>query len=307
MTRAYRNMDRQLVSIVIPTFNRARYIAQTVDSVVAQTYADWQLTIVDDGSTDDTRRVLERYACDERIAVLHQQNSGQAAARNHGLRRARGELLCFLDSDDIWKPDKLARQVDILAGAPEYDVAYGDRETIDGAGNLLHARNMKRYSGRVTRRLLKDNFISFSTAMIRTEKVRAVGGFDPAIRYGDDYDLWLRLSVDSLFLYVPEIFSAYRSMDEQISSNHEARFESNRMTLQKFLDGHPDFASPDVVATTWSDYYVRRGRHRLTQREHRAALPDLARALRLNVRSVPAWRALAKWIATLPGAFRVAG
>jgi glycosyltransferase involved in cell wall biosynthesis len=290
----------QRVSIVIPTYNRARYVVQTVDSVVAQTFGDWHLIIVDDGSTDETPRRLEPYTRDARISLLRKQNRGQATARNIGLHHARGELLCFLDSDDVWKPDKLARQVRLMDEHPQYDVVYGDRETIDADGRLLHRDNMQRHSGRITRKLLSDNFISFSTAMIRADRLRAIGGFDTDVRYGDDYDMWLRLSVDARFLYVPEIFAAYRSMDEQISSNQEARFESNRQTLQRFFDNHPGFATPEVVAETWCRFHIRRGRHRMAQAGHRAALPDLVRALRVEPRSRAAWRALAKWALTLP-------
>lgn len=290
----------QLVSIVIPTFNRDRYIVQTVASVVAQTYENWQLIIVDDGSTDNTRQVLDPFVRDQRISLVCQDNQGQAAARNNGLAQAQGELLCFLDSDDLWKPDKLTRQVRLMSENPDYDVVYGDRETIDEHGRLLHWQNMERHSGRITRELLADNFVSFSTAMIRTHRIRDIGGFDTRVRFGDDYDMWLRLSVDSRFLFVPEIFAAYRSMDQQISTNQDARLESNRQTLQRFFDAHPTLAGPEVVAETWCRFHVRRGRYLLANMGHRAALSDFFRALRFDVRSKIAWRALAKWTLSLP-------
>ena len=158
-----------LVSVIVPTYNRADFLCQAIESVLAQTHTNIELHVVDDGSTDESGKILKSYSTDKRIHTYFQENSGQAVARNLGVQHAKGEYICFLDSDNVWLPDKIERQLEIFERNPSVDVVYGDLITIDEAGEEISRENMRRYSGNITDQLLRDNFVSFNTAMSKAD------------------------------------------------------------------------------------------------------------------------------------------
>src|SRR6185369_2583344 len=148
------------VSVVVATYNQAHWLGETIESVRAQTFADWELIVADDGSTDATAAVVARFAEDPRIRYLPAAHAERAAARNRGIAASSGELVAFLDADDAWHPEKLARQVVRLADAPEAAVCYAVARFVDGAGCPLPVRKPQRaLSGRVFTRLVRGNFI----------------------------------------------------------------------------------------------------------------------------------------------------
>lgn len=283
------------VSVITPTYNRAKFLGMAIDSVLGQTYSDLEHIVIDDGSTDDTESIIDRYRGDARLRFARQTNSGQAVARNVGLRMARGEFICFLDSDNLWKLDKLERQVRLMDENPKVDIVYGDLDTIDEEGTIdVSAKQMKRYSGRITKQLLIDNFVSFNTAMTRRRCFDEMGGLNESVRAGDDYDLWLRFSARYEFLYVPEIFAQYRVMRDQISSDKEKRFASNKATIERFLAANPGLISQDQQRYVWSRYYVRRGRQRASVGRLKDGIADVMTALKFKPLSKNSWRALAR-------------
>jgi glycosyltransferase involved in cell wall biosynthesis len=131
-------MSATLVSVVLPTFNRAKQLARALDSVLAQTYGQFEVLVVDDGSTDETSGVIEgRYHDEPRVVYLRQEHAGVAQARNTALERARGDVIAFLDSDDEWRPWKLAFQLECLQRTPEAGMVWTDMDAVDAAGNLM--------------------------------------------------------------------------------------------------------------------------------------------------------------------------
>lgn len=232
------------ISTIIATYNRADLLPQAIESVLSQSVnADLELVIVDDGSTDATDNVLQRYAHKPGVHIISQGNSGQATARERGFRESSGNLICFLDSDNRWKPGKLAQQLALMNEHPGVGVIYGENQFIDYKGNCIGRPTMKRYSGWITRHLLVDNCVNFNTAMVRREHMEQAGGFNPEIRIGDDYDLWLRMSPHCQFLYVPEVWTEYRIEGTRLSANKKACFESNRRVVEQFLANHPEMAT----------------------------------------------------------------
>ncbi len=239
-----------LVSIITPpTFNRERTITQAVESVLAQSYSHWELIIVDDGSRDSTREKLASYLDDERIHYHFQENQGQSIARNLALQYARGELLCFLDSDDLWVPEKLEKQVALMEAHPKVDVLHSDEIMIDEQGRELSRKNMRRYSGRIARQMLVDNSVSINTVMARRKCFDAMGGFSGRYGVADDYDIWLRFSARFTFLYVPEYWGGYyRVMADQISSDKKRRFAANEAIIRDFIGGNTEVHSNPVTS-----------------------------------------------------------
>ncbi|MBU0485276.1 MAG: glycosyltransferase [Proteobacteria bacterium] len=195
-------MMSESVSVIIPTCNRRSFLKKAIDSVLGQLYRDFELIVVDDGSTDGTDDLVAGYAAD--IVYLRQANRGAAAARNTGIRAARYDLLTFLDSDDQFAPQKLALQVAAMGANPEFLVSHTD-EIWYRRGKLLnqkkkHARN----EGLIFDRCLKLCAVGMSTAMVRRRLFEQVGFFDEELPCCEDYDFWLRVSVDHPFLVVAE-------------------------------------------------------------------------------------------------------
>jgi hypothetical protein len=222
-----------VVSVIMPTFNRASLLADAIDSVLSQTYRNWELIIVDDGSTDDTRDVVAAYS-DARIRCVRQENRGQAAARNVGLSLASGRYLAFLDSDNRWKPGKLAAQIDHLRANPTVGLVYAENELIDEAGNVVgHAPALRR-SGRVLEELIMGNFVTFNTVVVRAECIDGMT-FDESMRGGEDYDLLLRLAAVASFAYQPDVLCQYRIEGERVSNRVYEVLQANEKSLRRLF------------------------------------------------------------------------
>ncbi|WP_160898779.1 MULTISPECIES: glycosyltransferase [Halomonadaceae] len=280
---------RPLISIVTPAYNRADYLPVAIDSVLAQTYANFEHLIVDDGSTDNTSGVVSSYE-DERIRYFRQENQGQSVARNLGIEHSRGEFICFLDSDDAWLPEKLRQQVEVFERHPEAGVVYGDYIFVDALDNQLPLSNMRRRSGWITEQLLGDNFVSMNTTMARAELLHRVGGFDPTDRHAEDYGLWLHVSLHAPFVYVPECWAYYRIMENQISSDKLTRLDANESLIHSFVHEHADQLDARQVRDALSRFYGRKGRHEASDGRRWVALVSGMRAVRYGPELTGAWR-----------------
>ena len=188
-----RNKEKNpLVSVVIPTYNRAWVIKEAVDSVLAQDYKDFELIIVDDGSTDNTSDVLASYG--EDVRVLFQENKGVSAARNRGVAEASGQLVAFLDSDDLWLPKKLSMQVEFFNKTPDALICQTEEVWIRNGIRVNPKKRHKKPSGMIFEPSLGLCLVSPSAVMIRRDLLDREGGFDETLPACEDYDLWLRLS-----------------------------------------------------------------------------------------------------------------
>jgi glycosyltransferase involved in cell wall biosynthesis len=269
--------DTPLVSIITATYNMADYVADTIDSLLAQTHPAVECIVVDDGSTDHTPDVLARYADDARVKIVRQENAGQTVAKNHGLREASGELIGFCDADDLWRPDKLALQLPHFRDET-VGVVYGNFQFIDGEGRPIATDRPATYSGRITGKLLVDNFVHFPTALVRREIIDAAGGFDESLSMGIDFDLWLRISVDYDFLYLPDILVDYRIWAGQMSHRTGERLDNAFKLMHRFLADHPNSVTKADRRRAWSHTYVSRGLWRKRQGERSGAVADFGRA-----------------------------
>ncbi len=187
-----RTSSKPLVSVIIPTYNRGWILTEAIDSVLAQDYKDFELIVVDDGSTDNTREILDSYGRD--IIVLRQANQGVSAARNRGLAEARGRLVAFLDSDDIWLPRKLLRQVDFFNSTPDAVINQTEEIWIRNGMRVNPKNRHRKPSGMIFERSLGLCLVSPSAVMIQKPLFDVVGAFDENLPACEDYDLWLRIS-----------------------------------------------------------------------------------------------------------------
>ncbi|MDP2045612.1 MAG: glycosyltransferase, partial [Deltaproteobacteria bacterium] len=181
-----------LVSVIIPTYNRAGLVRLAVASVKAQTFRDFEIVVVDDGGTDGTHEAL---AADRELRVRrHSHRQGVAAARNLGVAAARGEWLAFLDSDDLWLPDKLARQMSFLEGRPELLICQTDETWVRRGVRVNKPAAHRKVAGQIFLPSLGRCMISPSAVMLHRRLLEAHGGFDETLPAAEDYDLWLRLT-----------------------------------------------------------------------------------------------------------------
>jgi len=181
-----------LVSVVIPTFNRARMLKEAMDSVFAQDFKNFELIVVDDGSDDDTESVLEKYK--GRLTTLRQKNSGVSAARNRGIAQASGRLIAFLDSDDMWLPGKLSAQAAFFESRPEALICQTDEIWIRNGKRVNPKNRHRKESGDIFRRSLELCLVSPSAVMMDRSLFDDFGNFDETLPACEDYDLWLRIS-----------------------------------------------------------------------------------------------------------------
>lgn len=207
-----------LASIITPLFNTERFVSAAIESVLRQSFGDWEMIIVDDFSTDNSAAIVERYARDDRrIRILRRShNEGPAICRNSALTLARGRYICFLDSDDVWLPEKLEKQIAFMQ---RQNVAFSHTyyEKIDEEGNalgkIMRAPHALRYED-----LLRSNQIGCLTAMYDSQQLGKIPM--PVIRKRHDYGLWLRILRTASYAYcLPEILARYRVRSSSISSN----------------------------------------------------------------------------------------
>jgi len=210
-------MSCPAVSIILPTYNRAELLGIALDSVASQTFRDYEIIVVDDGSTDGTAdRIAAR---SEPIRYVWQENQGVAAARNHALALARADLVAFLDSDDVWLPRFLEATVGLLQRRPELALAYSDFVSVDAEGRPLRGHRKTQHEGDVTAQLFASVFIHTSCVVARRHVILEAGGFNGYLTPNEDYDMWLRLSQKYRFGLVHEPLCLRRTHRGSLSRN----------------------------------------------------------------------------------------
>ncbi len=246
-----------LVSIIVPSYNSAHLISTTLDSINQSTYQDYEVLIIDDGSTDHTKTVVEPYLTDQRFKYIYQENKGLAGARNTGIELALGNYLVFLDSDDIILPVKLSQQSNFLDEHSEVDIVYSDSQWfVEDDLNDTRAVEFPVHKGDVLPYLLYGNFIHVNSVMVRTDKVKETGGFDVNFRELEDWDLWLRLSIrGSHFGYTPGSLSKVRI--------RKGSMTSDQMRMNKAMVRVLDKNIPKLIKVKYSKGIINKAYHAL--------------------------------------------
>lgn len=235
------------ISVIIPTFNRARMIGQTLSSVLRQEIVDLEVLVVDDGSEDDTKSVVQEID-DIRIKYIHQRHSGlPAVGRNAGISQAKGKYIAFLDSDDLWMDGKLCRQVAFMEENPDLGLSYTNALQFTDDPSECDPRPVvdkgKEMSGRVFERLYGKQVIPNLTVMIRSSVVDEIGFLneDPRLKGNEDYEYWLRIARLFPFGYINEPLAKYRHHPGGISKSGSSGFFS-----KLYLIEHLDRLFPDI-------------------------------------------------------------
>jgi len=299
-------MNTPTVSVVIPTYNCGARLERALDSVAAQSYASdrIEIIVVDDGSTDDTRERVDRFVELALVPTRYvaQANAGPAAARNHGMRLARGEAIAFLDADDWWQPAKLARQMPLLGG--EIALAYCDTAFVDSAGQPIdrYVRRIAMTRGDILLALFCDFFLLTSAVIVATRAVDEVGPFNENLPVGEDYEFFLRLARRFRADHVDQKLLVRCVRPDSLSRRDyalDARIDLS--TLADFLRDNPEFAQRHraAVRRRIARYRYDFAYRLLADGRRREAVVELLRSLRARA-SVGAARTLVR--ALLPRA-----
>ncbi|ADN78359.1 glycosyltransferase family 2 protein [Geobacter sulfurreducens] len=226
------------VSVIIPTYNGGKYICQTINSILSQEYLDYEILVVDDGSEEDMLAILSSFG--DKIKYVHKKRSGPADTRNYGIRLSVGEYIAFLDHDDIWWPNKLKVQVDIMDSNPNCSLVYSYPELIDADGNKIINEPPSYFpSGNVFYDFIKYNRITtFSATLIRRSIFEQTGLLDdsPEVLTCDDYDLWLRIADISEVIYSPGRLVQYRIHPGNLVKNYDQNLKAHIYVLNKALN-----------------------------------------------------------------------
>jgi glycosyltransferase involved in cell wall biosynthesis len=242
----------EMVSVIMPNFNGAPFLGEAIGSVLAQSYRPLELIVVDDGSIDGSRQVAARYG--DRVTLIPVAHTGlPGLVRNHGLRAARGGLVAFLDSDDVWRSEKLALQVAYLEARPEVGLVHSNLQVIDGAGRYLRDIFMGCPGSRglsddypepgFVQLLNGDSGIWTSSVLARRQVLDRLGGFDETLTVAEDYDLWIRIAREFRIGFIPEPLAKHRKHGGNTGTSWAPSLPLPQVRLwTKMLHLYPDLA-----------------------------------------------------------------
>ena len=271
-----------LVSVIIPTYNRADLVGEAIESALRQTYPACEVIVVDDGSTDETPAVLARYG--DAIRRVRTANRGCAAARNTGVGLARGDYLAFVDSDDLLMPDKLATQVPVLETHPEVGFVYGPILLFgpELAGEVVDQPIRPDPEGSVAVEIFLTTRIGFGSVLLRRSAVERVSGFDETLRYNEDTDLLLRVALDWKAACVDTPLGRQRWHPARKSRDEVALWRAVLRSMQGVLASRPDFRLRlgGRVETRLAEVYWKIARARAERGEVAAARDEVSAAWR---------------------------
>ncbi|MCC5830804.1 MAG: glycosyltransferase family 2 protein [Phycisphaeraceae bacterium] len=294
------------VSVVIPCYNGLPYLPESVQSAVAQTHRPMEIIIVDDGSTDSSARVIQELAeANEAVSIrlIQQPNSGEPAARNTGIRAARGQWVAMLDTDDWWEPTKLEKQIQAAnVAGPECVMVHTGwfYHLPDGRAVPKNLDGPSRRVGWCTEALLEPTSTGHPSIMVQRDALNRIGGYDPSYRQSCDIDLYFRLSAVGTFAFVPEHLLHYRIHAKQMSASQVDQIPFHHRAVREFFEKHPKIESrigreriesalAEHVACKLESLWWRR------KLEDFRRLLEYAREQNLDNPVIRQWRRRAKW------------
>jgi glycosyltransferase involved in cell wall biosynthesis len=288
------------ISVIIPAYNSASTILETICSVQQQTYSNFEIIVINDGSTDEILEILEAMH-EPRLKVFSCENRGVSAARNFGIAQSIGKFLSFIDADDVWSPDKLELQLSVLQRHPDAAVVYSWTRFLNECNQTFQDDMLIDFTGNVLKPLLLRNFIaSGSNILVKREAVERIGGFDPEMSPAEDWDFYLRLAAIYSFVMVPKIQIFYRQTKGSASSKVAATRRASLRVIEKTFKVIPSNLQPlkqQSLARTYqytAELYLRYN----GENSNSEAIKELWKSVKLYPAIVleKEFRSLVKWI-----------
>ncbi|MEC4685991.1 MAG: glycosyltransferase [Nitrospirota bacterium] len=271
--------DTPTVSVIVPSYNRAHLLVRALQSILNQTYRDFEVIVVDDGSTDNTEEIVRSFSALDIRYVRHESNKGEAAARNTGVLTAKGEFIAFLDSDDEWLPEKLEKQMAVFRyHSKRVGVVYSNMCEIErnGKRRIWKSPTFMPEDGQFYRKALNYQIygIGIGSSVVRKACFEKVGLFDERLSYYVDFDFFIRLSKEFYFYHIKELLMNYYVTDDSFRWVTSAHIGSREVILEKYLD--------DIKRSrkTLSLHYWKMGRFLCIHNEVGRARPYLIKAIK---------------------------
>ena len=277
------------ISVIITTFNRANFLPETIDSILAQSFQNFELIVVDDGSTDNTREAVRRYG--SRVQYIYQPNRGPAAARNFGVQHAKGPWIAFQDSDDLSLPDHLESLYIYAQNFSACGMVFGNGAYLDGPEHNRKTIIPSKKSRRLEERgvgladLFEKSIVRLQASMISKTAYESVGGMDESLRICHDLDLFFRLFMRYSVGYLNRVVFLYRKHEGNITRDDELRLTENIKVIEKLLHDYPrarDLLGSNSVARRLGYRYYRLAKGRWRRNDHKAAFEALEKAIALR-------------------------
>ncbi|WP_071515816.1 glycosyltransferase [Geitlerinema sp. PCC 9228] len=243
------------VSVVVPVYNGEQTIQETIESILHQTFSDFEILVINDGSNDSTLDILSKIQ-QPKLKVFSYPNAGLSASRNRGVRQAKGDYISFIDADDLWTEDKLEKQLKALQENPNASVAYSWTNWIDGKGNFLRSGGYIHAEGDVFLDLLKRDFVeSGSNVLVKTKAILEVGDFDESLNAVEDWDMWLRLAERYSFVCVPLPQILYRVSSTSMSADVWKMEKASFRAIEKACQNTSRKITKDLKAQIFGERY----------------------------------------------------
>jgi len=297
------------VSVVIAAYNCAGYLPDAVESVRSQTYEDYEVIIVDDGSTDETWRAIEELAASwPRIRPLRAEHAGTPANKNRGMFAARGEWIALLDADDIWLPEKLQRCMDFLAEHPDLSIVYTPMAVARlDTGEVIKGHSKKCHAGRLTEKIFHSIFVHDPAVVFHRRVLDECGGMDEEMLVGSGHEFWLRVSLKFEFGLIDEPLARRRWSQSSLTRSNRSRGRRLKARmLERFYLEHGDILARRKARARLSRVHCAAGRMLLAEADPSEAREFLAKAIRYNPANLKAYpfyvaACLAALLRPLPG------
>lgn len=280
------NDNRSLVSVILPTYNCAHFLPDSIGSVVSQTYDLYEIIVVDDGSTDNSKEVLNPFM--QKIKYIHlEQNRGLPTARNIGIQSAQGKYIAFLDADDLWLPEKLQTDIEYFNKHPDIGMVYSRHTNIDEKGCVLNGDGKRRLpSGNIFIQLFSEqNFIICSSVVVRKEVFETTGFFDEQLFNCQDWDMWLRIAFYFKISGIDKPLVKYRHNPRSLSKNRDNVLKYQKQVIEKTYAAFKDTMcgiSERLYKKRLALHYAKTGRYYLRIGNKRLANENFRLSLKYN-------------------------
>ena len=273
------------VSVIIPTYNRARFVLKAIQSVLDQTFNDFEIIVVDDGSTDNTRNLLTNFG--KKIRYFYKNNAGVASARNFGIQQSCAKYIAFLDSDDMWLPERLGKGVKILDSNKDTSLVFSDIYRVKNGQRMKQSYFdlYSPYKGFVFENLYLQDFIPTSSVVLKEECFKKTGLFDEDLPSCEDYDMWLRISTSFRVKYINEPLVLFMYHSKNLSSDIVKGLQQQKKVLEKVNNLYPllvnNFKHKANKKMALVAYLI--CRYLVKEKRYDEAIKEIKKSMKLNI------------------------
>jgi glycosyltransferase involved in cell wall biosynthesis len=229
-----------MISVIIPTYNSANFISEAIGSVLHQTCSDYEIIVIDDGSTDNTKEIIEKYF--PQVKYFYIPNQGVSRARNYGIQMARGEFIAFLDADDLWLPEKLEKQLEVFKADQELMMVFTENLDFDTDGfrKTLYWKKERLMKGDVVKNIFLYSNVTTSTVMVRRQVFWEIGCFEESLKAAEDDNLWMRIALKFRIHLLDEVLVHYRWTEDSLSRSANNLLDGVIKNLELIENRYPD-------------------------------------------------------------------